>query len=281
MRAAATFAADGSLTGWRGIAMTGPQLELWRAPTENDRLAGQGSYETADPALTAGRGDPRTPSSAQRWYERGLDRLRHRTLSVEETATGLVRRVRSMAAHSAVGVDATFTWTARADGLHLRCVVVPFGDWDCTWPRLGVRFDLPASVADEVSWFGTGPHESYPDSASAARVGRFSSRLDDLNVVYARPQETGHRPAFRELQVGDLRLASVQRQGQRPGFQLSRHTAQQLAAAGHPHELPPSDRVVLYVDAAQHGLGSRACGPDVLPRHALWPQAADWEIVLR
>jgi beta-galactosidase len=50
---------------------------------------------------------------------------------------------------------------------------------------------------------------------------------------------------------------------------------------GHPHELPPSDIVHLYVDVAQHGLGSRACGPDVLPRHALWPQAADWEIVLR
>lgn len=187
-----------------------------------------------------------------------------------------------MAAAGGVGVDSTFTWTARADGLHLRCVVVPFGAWDCTWPRLGVRFDLPASVAEgDVSWFGTGPRESYSDSAAAARVGRFRSTLDDLDVVYARPQETGHRPGLRELQVGPLAIATVVRQGRRPGFQLSRHTAQDLSVAGHPHELPTSENVYLYLDLVQHGLGSRSCGPDVLPRHALWPQTGDFEIVLR
>ncbi|MEO5832336.1 MAG: glycoside hydrolase family 2 TIM barrel-domain containing protein [Nakamurella sp.] len=280
--AAATFGSDGSLTSWRGLAVRGPQLELWRAPTENDRLAGQGSYETADPALTNGRGDPKAPSSASRWYTRGLDRLRHRILSVEESTTGRVQRVRTMAAAGGVGVDSAFTWTARADGLHLRCVVVPFGAWDCTWPRLGVRFDLPASVAEgDVSWFGTGPRESYSDSSAAARVGRFRSALDDLDVVYARPQETGHRPGLRDLQVGPLTIATVVRQGRRPGFQLSRHTAQDLSVAGHPHELPTSENVYLYLDLAQHGLGSRSCGPDVLPRHALWPQAGEFEIVLR
>lgn len=29
----------------------------------------------------------------------------------------------------------------------------------------------------------------------------------------------------------------------------------------------------LYLDAAQHGLGSRACGPDVWPDYALRPEA--------
>ncbi len=68
MWAAATFGADGSMTRWRELAIAGPQLELWRAPTENDRLAGQGSYETADPTMTHGKGDESTPSSASRWY---------------------------------------------------------------------------------------------------------------------------------------------------------------------------------------------------------------------
>ncbi len=58
--------------------------------------------------------------------------------------------------------------------------------------------------------------------------------------------------------------------------------AQQQGVAQHPHELPAAgDTVQLCVDAAQYGLGSRACDHDVLPRDALWPQAADWEIVLR
>lgn len=278
----AEFDAAGSLRSWRGLPMSGPVVELWRAPTENDRLAGQGSYETADPALTNGKGDESTGPSADRWTERGLHRLTHRTLSVEHSEGGLVRRVRTMAANAGIGVDTTFTWTATADGLHLRTVVVPFGAWDCTWPRLGVRFELPASMADEtVAWFGTGPAESYPDSATAAVVGRFSAAVDDLTVRYARPQESGHRPGLRELDWAGLRLATVPRQGRRPGFTVSRWTAQEQSVAAHPHELPRSDRAVLMIDHAQHGLGSRACGPDVLPRYALWPQAADFEIVLR
>ncbi len=61
--------------------------------------------------------------------------------------------------------------------------------------------------------------------------------------------------------------------GRRPGFTLARHTAQEVSAAAHPHELPRSEHSYLYLDAAQHGLGSRACGPDVWPDFALRPEA--------
>ena len=57
----------------------------------------------------------------------------------------------------------------------------------------------------------------------------------------------------------------------RPGFTLSAYTPQQLDHAGHPYELVPSDRVYLFLDDAVHGIGSRACGVDVLSEHALWP----------
>ena len=43
--------------------------------------------------------------------------------------------------------------------------------------------------------------------------------------------------------------------------------------AAHPYELPASDHVYLFLDDAVHGVGSRACGIDVLPEHALWPSA--------
>jgi len=65
------------------------------------------------------------------------------------------------------------------------------------------------------------------------------------------------------------------------GFSARRWTPQELAAAAHDHELPPSDRVVLHLDAAQHGLGSRACGPDVLPQHALRPSARSFRVTFR
>ncbi len=202
-------------------------------------------------------------------------------LSVERTDDGLVQRLRSMAAHSAQGIETTFAWRLDGDGLRLHTDIRPFGPWDCTWPRVGARFGLPSTLAEErVHWFGTGPAESYSDSSAAARVGRFESAVDDLGVSYGRPQETGHRPGLRALDLGPLHLRAVASGSTGlPGFQLDRHTAQERTGVAHAHELPASSGLWLYLDAAQHGLGSRACGPDVLPRYALWPRAVSWTVV--
>ncbi|MBF4605080.1 glycoside hydrolase family 2 TIM barrel-domain containing protein [Curtobacterium sp. VKM Ac-2884] len=274
-----TFSDRGDLVSWKGHEVAGPRLELWRAPTDNDRLASQGGYETADPVLTHGVGDPDAPPSASRWRDRGLDRLTHRLVSVARTDSGLEQRVRVAAANSGWGLEVTHRWTLTSDGLVLQTDAVPFGAWDVTWPRIGVRFDLPAGLADETAtWFGTGPLESYADSSHAARVGRFTAPVRSLGVEYSRPQETGHRPLLRELSVGPFTVSTVG--SHRAGFTLSPWTAQQIDRAEHPYELPTSDHLYLYLDAAQHGLGSRACGLDVLPEHQLWPQAFSWSVVL-
>ncbi|WP_416394107.1 MULTISPECIES: glycoside hydrolase family 2 TIM barrel-domain containing protein [unclassified Curtobacterium] len=274
-----TFSARGDLVSWKGHEVEGPRFELWRAPTDNDSLASQGGYETADPVLTHGVGDPDAPASATRWRQRGLDRLTHRLVSVDRTATGLEQRVRVAAANSGWGVDVTHRWTRTDEGLLLQTDAVPFGAWDVTWPRIGVRFDLPTALTDlDATWFGTGPLESYADSSHAARVGRFTAPVRSLGVEYSRPQENGHRPALRSLSVGELTVSTVGRH--RAGFTLTPWTAQQIDRAEHPYELPASDHLYLYLDFAQHGLGSRACGLDVLPEHQLWPQASSWSVVL-
>ena len=169
-------------------------------------------------------------------------------------------------------------WQLLDGELFLRVDIVPSAGWDIIWPRVGVRFDLPASV-DGASWFGAGPRESYPDSMHATQVGRFSAGIDDLAVTYAKPQETGHRSNVRTLELGNsgnpwLEITAIPDSRDRlPGFTLSRHTAQEVSGAAHPHELPASRGSYLYLDAAQHGLGSRACGPDVWPQYALRPDA--------
>lgn len=268
----------------------GPTPELWRAPTDNDRGRHNGSYEDGAPEDTNGFGVP-GPSSAERWTRRGLDRLVHRTAEVQVLEDRVVVRVHSGAAATSMGIETTFTYLlASADELLLRVDLAPRGPWEGTWPRAGVRLDLPRAL-QRARWFGPGPDESYADMAVAALVGVHERAIDDLSVAYARPQETGHRPDLRWVRLWGEEGPSLELRtfaelggagkGVRPGFTASRHTAQQLSAAAHPHELPPSEGVHLYLDAAQHGLGSRSCGPDVLPGHQLWPGAYSFAVAIR
>ncbi|WP_262061564.1 glycoside hydrolase family 2 TIM barrel-domain containing protein [Streptomyces sp. STR69] len=264
----------GSLVRLGERAVAGPRLELFRAPTDNDKGA-WGEVEESDASVSG-------VSNAELWLRDGLDRLTSRRVSVEQTVDALRTVDKVSAADSGLSVLVESVWSRESDGeVELRVEIQPSHGWRTVWPRIGVRFELPDGTApvDGAEWFGPGPLESYPDSLRAARTGRFAAGIRDLSVEYARPQETGHRSAVRRLALttGDADVLRVEAlpdtQGRRPGFTLSRHTPQEIARSGHPFELPDSASSYLTVDAAQHGLGSRACGPDVWPAFALRPEA--------
>ena len=273
----------GELVALAGLPARGPELELWRGPTDNDRGASFGSYDLdagrpRDPWAPPWQGQPGPPLDVV-WRAAGLDRLTPRVVARDGSPSELRTLTRWAPANSRLSVLSDVRWMLVDGVLELRVDLAPSAGWDIVWPRLGVRFDLPTS-ADGASWFGTGPHESYPDSRRAALVGRFSASLTELTVPYARPQESGHRSNVRSLtlrsgQQDRLRFDAVpDAAGRLPGFTLTPHTGQELDAAAHPHELPEPSATYLYLDAAQHGLGSRACGPDVWPEQALRPRPA-------
>ncbi len=266
---------NGRLVSIAGRRVDGPRLELWRAPTDNDEGASSADPRGSDASIDG-------VSSAELWRGQGLDRLTHRIVEASGDASGIRTLTKVSAANSAHSVLVDTAWSLIDGELDLRVEILPSTGWGTVWPRIGVRFELPdedgASI-DGAAWFGRGPLESYPDSRHAAHVGRFESTIADLSVDYARPQETGHRSDTRTL---TLRTAEGDQfsltflpdtRGRRPGFTLSRNTPQQLTGATHPFELPESDTSHLIIDAAQHGLGSRACGPDVSPDSALRPEA--------
>ncbi|MFF1517737.1 glycoside hydrolase family 2 TIM barrel-domain containing protein [Streptomyces sp. NPDC058305] len=263
----------GSLVRLAHRPVTGPRLELFRAPTDNDESPSDG-VEGSDDSIAG-------TSNADLWRRDGLDRLTARRVRVEHTADALRTLDKVSAANSAVWVMMESTWSLEDGELELRVEIEPSRGWRTVWPRIGIRFELPdgAAPVDGAEWFGLGPLESYPDSLRAARTGRFTATVRDLPVDYARPQETGHRSELRRLTLTSgaadvLHISALpDTRGRRPGFTLGRHTPQQIARAGHPFELADSTTSHLVIDAAQHGLGSRACGPDVWPEFALRPES--------
>jgi beta-galactosidase len=245
--------ATGLLTRLGEHQVVGPRLDLWRAPTDNDR----GSDHPEERA----------------WREAGLHRLQHRVIEVDVQETALVVRTRVAPPGWGFGMLADHHWTADGDRLRLRLTVTPDGEWPCTLPRLGLRLALPATL-DTVEWFGAGPGEAYADSRQAARIGRFTSTVDALQTPYVFPQENGNRADARWLRIGDLRIEGE------PVFDFTarRWTSEDLDAARHTTDLEPREHVYLNLDLAQHGLGTASCGPGVLPQYRLHAQKATFSV---
>lgn len=229
------------------------RLELWRAPTDNDRRPG---WE-----------EPGVPPMAERWLRAGLDRLASRLVSIAPTSTGLAITSRVAAAGRDEGIVLNCHWQLTSDGLLLDVSAIPEFHDPLIWARFGLSFTLP-EIVDRFGWFGNGPGPAYPDTGQAARLGWYSASIDELDPHYVRPQEGGARNEVADLQLrgsaGTLRVS-----GTPFAFTARRFSTEALAKATHRHELAGDGKTHLILDLAQHGIGTASCGPGVLPAHRL------------
>ncbi|MFE9610081.1 glycoside hydrolase family 2 TIM barrel-domain containing protein [Streptomyces sp. NPDC006012] len=250
-------ARTGALTAIGAVPVTGPRLDVWRAPTDNDDGA---AWQT----------DTRY---GLLWRRLGLHRMRHRLDAVEPEGDALTVRTRVAPAAREVGLATVYRWTSDGDRVKLTVSVSPEGDWTVPLPRLGVRLGL--SAADRVRWFGGGPGEAYPDTRSAALPGRWESTVDDLQTPYVRPQENGARADVRWAEIGGLRVEG----DLEFWFTARRWTTGELDAATHLSDLTPGDTVWVNLDHGQHGIGSQSCGPGPLPQYYLRAEPAEFSFV--
>lgn len=260
----AEFSADTGLLRRLGdLPVDGPRLDLWRAPTDND--------------LRSRFGTP----VARTWRLAGLDRLGHKLLALTETPVGLLLRTRVAPAGTDIAILADYAWEADpgTPGRVLLAVrVTPTGSWPCPLPRLGVTMTVPGAL-NEVSWFGLGPGEAYPDSTSAVRVGCYASSVDGLQTPYVRPQENGNRRCVRWARLTGADGAGLVITGM-PWFDLTarRWSTRALDAATHTDQLEPDGKVHLGLDLGQQGTGSVSCGPELPARYRLFPAPATLKI---
>lgn len=269
---AATFDADtGRLVRLGDLELDGPWLDLHRAATENDH--GQGSLNDI----------------ASVWAATGLDRMLHRTDSVEHTGDQLRVAGRTAPTTHPHGVSWTMIWRADGEGVVLDVEVDFVGPWGDTpylhrdiWaPRLGLQFGLPGAM-EQVEWFGRGPGETYVDSFEGSRIGRFSRTIEQLQVNYPVPQENGNHVQTRWLTVGGTGVSVLRVEG-RPYFDFTarRWTSLDLERAAKPHELRDSGRVWLNIDHAQQGLGSASVGPALPEQYRIPRERTAWSVRLQ
>jgi beta-galactosidase len=248
---------------WDGhvVLAAGPELNLWRATTDNDGIRGWNGQDWKPMGL---------------WLAAGLNELRV-SASFNEIA---------MAGDDAV-ITLERTYLGKDPAKPARHVqvlrVTPSGD---IWventvdvdrglpslPRIGVSLQTPAGF-ERVEWFGRGPHENHIDRNAGAPVGRYVGTVDEQFVPYVLPQENGNKTEVRWFQLDDggvgVRFAA-------PGlceFSVRHFTGQDLFRCYHLNDLPDVRRAetVICLDHRQRGVGTGSCGPQTLPKYCVEP----------
>ncbi|MCH7789524.1 MAG: DUF4981 domain-containing protein [Acidobacteria bacterium] len=225
---------------------------LWRAPTDND-AARQGG-------LIGG--------VLERWLRWGLDRLVETVEEIEfaESAGGVSIRVtrRIQGADTAAVRVTDIDLDGAGAAVHERFEIPK--EWN-DLARIGIRFEVPARF-DRLSWFGLGPHETYPDRSGSATVGKWRQSVHEQTHAYVRPQETGAHGETRWFSLLDhagrgLRIDAPKR----CVFSARFEHDEALTSAETLAEVESSRNIEVHVDAQIRGVGTAACGPDVLDRY--------------
>ena len=249
------------LVGWahrgRHLLARGPELNLWRAPTDNDEIRGRAGQEW---------------KPAGHWRELGLDdlSLRHEAIRTRAEGAATVLEIVGRAVARAGEVTWVQRWTVGPDGdLRLRAdFEVPDGIDDL--PRVGLRMALVPGF-ENFEYFGHGPHESYVDRKAGVRVGRFIGTVDDQYVNYVVPQEHGNHTEVRWLAVRSRSDRLLVHSGQPCEASVSHYPQESLEICRHSWDLVRAPETWITLDARQRGLGTQSCGPDTLKPYRIAP----------
>jgi beta-galactosidase len=256
-----TFATDGNALPLRiennqllggDLPIPLPQLQVFRAPTDNDGIKGWSGQE----------GKP-----LGHWQTAGLDKLE---LNVVETSqdggTLRIKTIGSCAASSEAFVHEQIL-TVQDDGSILVENNIKVAPELHDLPRMGVTIKLPSGF-EKLTWFGRGPEENYVDRKAGTYISHTESTVSEQYFPYVMPQETGNHTDVRWLTVENenvgLRFEHVSSTFDSMEASALHFTPHDLYAAFHAHELQPREETFLNLDVRQRGLGTASCGPDAL-----------------
>ena len=232
-----------------------PVLSLWRAPTDNDRIG----------------------HIATKWNRWGLRDLERRDCVVSKTSK---RVIITNIWLTSTGIELRHiqTITPVANGFRVKeNVTLPKSFVDVA--RVGTNFELSGELS-ELTWFGSGPHETYPDR-KIARINRYISTVAEQYIPYVRPQENGGHNGVRWFELTNATGDGVHVQLTKPlQVSITPNRAIDLADATHDVEIKPCGNTVIHIDAAHRGVGTASCGPDTLPQYLIKSGLHTWEWVV-
>ncbi len=257
---------------WQGddLLVSGPQLNIWRAPTDNDGIKGQERQHHSKPL--------------SRWLAAGLPRVKRtlRSIRASRTKTGDITLA---VAHVITAKGGAFehreSYTFFPSGEISVDNSVNAAKSLPDLPRIGVKLTLRPGL-DSLRWFGRGPHESYCDRKRGTVVSLFSGTVAEQYVPYILPQEHGNKTDVRWFALESKNKSGLLFSGDGlMQFSASHLTDEDLYRAAHTIDLVPRREVFVTIDYLQRGLGTASCGPDTLEKYRINPGTFRWSYRMR
>ena len=167
---------SGSLVSWKysdiDLISTGPKPHFWRPPTDNDF-----GYQMPDRMAV--------------WYEPSIKNIQ---VNLQERSSQVVDIVFSVD-YEKIGRVITNYSVNSAGRINVSQTIEPDDNLP-NLPRFGMVIELPIQF-ENMTWFGRGPHESYWDRKSGAKIDLYTGKVADQYHPYVRPQETGNKTDVR------------------------------------------------------------------------------------
>ena len=237
------------------------------SPPSGENLQGEGLPGVGLLRLSAFRAPVNNDNWAwQNWYANGLDRLEHHiergplTVANADGTLSRLYTIRSQAPDKDFFFLQDVVYTYYPDSsIHVEAAIVSSNP-QLVLPRLGYELQLPKEL-DNFSYYGRGPIDNYPDRKSSQYLGIWQNKVAAEFEPFPKPQDMANHQDTRWCSLTDDNGRGLLFIGREPmSVSVLPWSAQELAKAGHPHELPASTGNWLHLDMAVTGLGGNSCG---------------------
>ena len=248
---------SGLITSWQyddvELIRSGPRLNFFRPPTENDLADGMGW---------------------RRWEKTGLHQLEHHLAGIEivdqqDQSVSVKASFELKNTRGELLFDAVMFYTFYGDGsIEIEANAEPSGIVEMV-AKVGLQMTLP-ELLDHATWYGAGPHETYPDRVASGKVDVYTKTVDELWENYIVPEENGNRSQVRWAKIHDGHGFGLDvRCDTLFNFSAYRYTDKSITDAKHTYELEESSNITFNIDYLQNGLGTASCGPGYRPEYLL------------
>jgi len=245
------------------LIQRGPKSNFFRPPTENDY-----------------RDDLRN------WKKAGLDKLTDKVEKVswkalDSKSVQVDCEISKLNPAGEKVIATNYTYTVFSNGeIHINAHFLPDSKVK-VMAKAGLQMQIPLDF-ENVTYFGLGPIETYPDRRACGKVALYESKVKDMYFYFVVPGESGNRSDVRYATLTDKNGTGLYIEGTKPfNFSTYQYEDEVIVKARHINELQKANFFTVNMDDAQNGLGTATCGPGVLDKYKVHGEPVDYTIILK